>query len=302
VSFGVPQEDVSDADVATAVNDLISSAESPAISRLSDEIATETARAMRKLEAFRQAEGRLPEGAIFDLIAHAATRIDRTRNDLFDNPWRSAVLGGAACLRSMDTEQAVDAITRLESTEALVKYVAEVVRYLKTRDADAAGERLPAAFDVSAVCGAASTVIHASLEANTAGRPLEDGAMANFWAWRYLDPEAAKAWLVKQVDTERWTMAETMGAFTTTSVPVGVPNPVPTIENFQLSAVNEIFGIDRVLAELSSELGAATPPGGDTVEIPATPENRVKYALFRLKQQRDKLTNTDEMPADAIIE
>ena len=101
-------------------------------------------------------------------------------------------------------------------------------------------------------------------------------------------------WLVSQVDTGRWTIAETMGAFTTTQVPIGVPNPEPSIGDFEIRAVDEIFGLDRILAVLDSDLDTATPPDGDGFRVPATPENRVQYALHHLKRERDKRANTDE--------
>lgn len=287
VSFGVPQEDISDADVARAISDIAETAESPAISRFSDEIANETARAMRKLEQLRQAEKSLPEAALFDLIARTALRIDRNRVDIFDNPWRSAVRGGAACLMAMGAKQAVSAVERLGGTETLLSYIAGVARYLKSQDVQVAGERPPATFDPSEICRAVSAMIGTSLQANTAKGPFEDGATSNFLIWRYLDPDAAKAWITVQVDAGRWTMAETMGIFVTTSVPLGVPNPVPTIDDFQSSAVDEIFGIDRVLAELAPDLDAVGPVNAEPFEVAATPENCVNYALSRLKQQRD---------------
>ena len=299
VSFGVPQEDVSDADVTAAVEDLATRTDSPAIELLGREIATEPARAMRKLEALRDAKVPLPEQGLFDLIAHASPSIDRRRNDLFDNPWRSAMRGGAACLVGMGSERAVDAVTRLGSVDELEEYVVDVVGFLKPRDADTAtmGERLPAAFDFSPVGSAASAVIRTSLEAHSAKSPLDDGAMASFWTWRHLDPEAAKAWIVNQVHGGRWTMAETMGAFTTTMVPIGVPNPAPSIGDFEIGTVDEIFGLDDVFAELKSKLDAAISSSVSNSRTPATPENRVQHALLRLRQERDAHTTTGAQPA-----
>lgn len=297
VSFGVPQEDVADADVTTAVEDLARSADSPAVARLSEEIAKEPARAIRKLEALREAQVPLPESALFDLIAHTSPKIDRRRNDLFDNPWLSAVRGGAACLEAMGSERAVEAVTVLGGIEDLEEYVVDVVGFLKPRDPDSVGAPLPAGYDFSPVERAASAVVRASLEAHAASSPLDDGAMASFWTWRHLDPDAAREWLVGQVDTGRWSMAETMGAFTTTLVPIGVPNPDPSIGDFEIRAVDEIFGLDRVFAELDSDLDSAIPPSRGTFRTPATRENRVQHALLRLKQERDARTNTDEQPA-----
>ncbi|WP_141386978.1 KAP family P-loop NTPase fold protein [Cellulosimicrobium cellulans] len=294
VSFGVPEEDVSDVDVETAIEDLTTSAESPAVARLSVEIANQTARAMRKLEALREAQVPLPETALFDLIAQTSPKIDRIRNDLFDNPWRSAIRGGAACLAAMGTERAVDVVTRLGNIEELEEYVVKVVGFLKPRDTNMDDERLPAGYDFSAVEAAASALIIASLERHAATSPLEDGAMTNFWTWQHLDPDAANTWLVNQVDIGRWTMADTMGAFTTIQFPIGVPNPEPSIGDFELHAVDQIFGLDRVLAELDSDLDAVIPLKGDTFRTSATPENRVRHALLRLKLERDARANSGE--------
>ncbi|MCC2313553.1 KAP family P-loop NTPase fold protein [Cellulomonas xiejunii] len=300
VSFGVPQEDVSDADVTAAIEDLAARKDSPAVARLGGEIAIEPARAMRKLEALRDARVPLPEEALFDLIAHASPSIDRRRNDLFDNPWRSAVRGGAACLLGMGSERAVDAVTRLGGIADLEEYVVDAVGFLIPRDTDTVDERLPAEFDFSLVGSAASAIIRTSLETHGANSPLDDGAMGSFWTWRYLEPDAARAWLVGQVDSGRWAMAETMGAFTTTLVPIGVPNPESSIGDFEIRTVDEIFGLDHVFAVLDSELEAAIRPDGGSFRTPATPGNRVQHALLRLKQERDARTTTRVHPADPL--
>ncbi|WP_162259242.1 P-loop NTPase fold protein [Oerskovia sp. Root918] len=294
VSFGIPQDDVSDADVAKAVADLARSADSPAVALLGEEIANETARAMRKLVALREAQVPLPETALFDLIARTSPKIDRRRNDLFDNPWLAAVRGGAACLATMGTEVAVNTVTQLGNVQELEEYVVDVVGLLKPRDTDSVNERLPAEFDFPSVESAASAVIKASLEAHAASSPLNDGAMTRFWTWRHLDPDAAKAWLVSQVDTGLWSMSDTVGAFTTTLVAVGVPIPDPRIGDFEIRAVDDILGLERVFAELESDLDAATPLSGSGHRVPATPENRVRHALLSLKRERESRTNVGE--------
>ncbi|WP_277212703.1 KAP family P-loop NTPase fold protein [Isoptericola croceus] len=298
VSFGVPQEDVSDAVVTAAIDDLARSADGPAVARLGEEIANEPARAMRKLEMLRAAQVPLPETALFDLFAQESPKIDRQRNDLFDNPWLSAVQGGAVCLINMGSDRAAEAVTRLGSVKDFEEYVVKVVGFLQSQETDSASDLLPTEYDFPRLTSAASAIIRASLDTRAAPSPLEDGAMTSFWTWLRLDPEAARSWLVAQVESGRWAMAETMGSLTTTMVPIGVPNPTPSIDDLELHVVDESFGLDRVFAELDPDLETVTPFSGDNFRIPATPENRVQHALLRLKQERDA-RDTGEQQADA---
>lgn len=89
-------------------------------------------------------------------------------------------------------------------------------------------------------------------------------------------------------------MVETMGAFTSTLDAIGMPNLDPRIGDFEIDAVDEVLGLGRVFTELDSDLDAAVPLTGDTFRMTATPENRVQYALYRLRQERDARTKGDE--------
>jgi predicted KAP-like P-loop ATPase len=288
VSFGVPQEDVRDADVMTAIKDLANGANSEVVMRLREEIAQEPARTMRKLDALQEAQVDLPALALFDLIARTSPQINRQRSGLFDNPWLAAVQGGAACLANMGREDAVDAITQLGNNEELVEYVVEAVKFLKPGDSGTVGEQLPVGYDFPSVERAASAVVKAFLEAHAAPSPLDDGAMTIFWPWRHIDPAAAQAWLVGQVESGHWALKDVMGAFAVTSVPLGGTDSKPRIADFEIRAVDEIFGLDRVFANLASDLDAATPVEGTLSLLPATPENRVQHALICLRQERDR--------------
>jgi hypothetical protein len=297
VSFGIPQEDIPDADVMTAIEDLTNGVDSHAVTRLREEIAKEPARTMRKLDALREAQVDLPALALFDLIARTSPTITRQRHGLFDNPWLAAVQGGAACLVNMGRENAVDAITQLGNNEELAEYVIQAVNFLKPRDADPVGEHLPAGYDFPSIERAASAVAKTFLEAHAAPSPLDDRAMTIFRTWRHIDPAAAKTWLVGQVETEGWPLKDVMGALTTRQIPMGVTDPVVLIGEFEIRAVDEIFGLDRVFAELRSDLDAATPLGGDGSRLPATPENRVRHALLCLRQERDRRTAAGDQSA-----
>jgi predicted KAP-like P-loop ATPase len=287
VSFGIPEEDVPDADITGAIADLTEDPQSLGTKRLREEITNETARTMRKLDALRDAQVSLPERELFTVITQSAPRINRQRNDLFDNPWLSAVRGAARCLATMDSAGAADLVTQLGGIEEFEEFVINTTWYLQPRDSHSGNSLLPAGYNFSVLAHAASAVLKRSREAQSASSPLDGGAMASFWAWKDLDPSAAKAWLVGQVDSGRWPLADTLGALTTTLVTIGVANPDPRIGDFDLEAVDEIFGLDRVFTELEAELDSATSLSDGYRRTPATPANRVQHALFQLKQARD---------------
>jgi predicted KAP-like P-loop ATPase len=287
VSFGVPEEDVPDADITRAIQDLTVDPQSPAAKRLREEITNETARTMRKLDALRDAQVSLPERELFTVITQSAPQINRRRNDPFDNPWLSAVRGAARCLAAMDSAQAADLVTQLGGIEDFEEFVIDATWYLHPRDSDSSTSHLPVGYDFSVLAHAASAVLKKSREARSASGPFDDGAMVSFWVWKELDPSAAKAWLVGQVDSGRWSLTDTLGALTTTLVTIGVANPDSRIGDFDVEAVDEIFGLDRVFTELEAELDSAASLDGRYRQTPATPANRVQHALFQLKQARD---------------
>lgn len=288
VNFGVTPEDVSDADFNRAIRDLATGQQSPAVERLQLEIIGQTARTMRKLGALRETGEPLPEVQLFAMLARAATEVDRRRNYLFDNPWRSAVLGGKTCLASMGSASAAEVVTSLGSDVRLEEFVIAATAYLQPDDSNTGVSMPPAEYDFMAVANAASAVLTSARENSSASSPLDDSAMTSFWDWRKLDPIAATAWVVSQVDTNRWTLADTMGAFTSTLVAIGGTNPDPRIGDFQIDAVDEIFTLDRVFTDLSPEIDSAEPPGYELNRVPATSQNRVQHALFTLKQERNR--------------
>lgn len=287
VSFGVPPDDVADAEVKQAVNDLHHTSTSPAVTRLADQLKAETARTMRKLEALRSDGVSIPEYELFNLVACTSTSIDRERLSLFEDPWRAAVHSGAGCLSSMDGKRAAQAIKHLGNEPRLVEFVVDVAWRLQPNDQSTRGDFPPAGFDYAPVAEAASAVIAASFATRRNASPLDDGAMTLFWPWHHIDPAAAHRWLADQVDTDRWQLSETMGALTSTTIPIGPGPKKRSIGDFDVQVVDEIFSLERVFTDLSPLLDTAEPLTGDPFHQSATRENRIQQALYILRKARE---------------
>ncbi|PRZ08826.1 KAP-like P-loop domain-containing protein [Isoptericola sp. CG 20/1183] len=288
VSFGVPMEDVSDSDVLDALDDLARGEQGPASRRLAEEVAGNAARIMRKLDALRQSGRALPERSLFELITRNASSIDRRRTSMFDDPWRSAVFGGASCLGAMGSESAAETVGLLAAEPDLEEYVVEAVWFLLRSGSDPDRSRVSNDYDLDAVARAAAAALKASRGTQPPENPLDEGALTSFWTWRALDTKEADAWFRQQVDSGRWSLVDALGALTTTAVSIGAGTPETSISEFDIQAADEIFGLEAIYSDASADIDAATPPGGGTFRVPATRDNRIRHSLLALKQSREQ--------------
>lgn len=291
VSFGVPTEDLSDVVVVEAIDNLLSGLQGRATKVLSTEISIGTARAVRKLDRLRQSGRPMPERALFELISRGATSIDRHRTSLFDDPWRAAIFGAASCLGAMDSDTAAETVSQLGAEPEMAEFVIHAVWYLQRSANDPDQSLAPREYPLSAVVQAASETLRSSHAGRAVANPLNDGELTNFWAWRALDPEEANTWFRSQVDTGRWELVDALGALTSTAISIGPGTPQKSISEFDLQAAGEIFDLNTVYSSLMPAIDAATRPNGDRFHVPATPENRIQYALFALKQAREEPTD-----------
>jgi hypothetical protein len=288
VSFGVPAEDLSDADAIEALGDLARGERGPAVTLLGAEIAGNTARIMRKLDTVRQSDRPMPEQALFELIAQYATSIDRRRTSLFDDPWRSAVFGGATCLRMMGSDSAAETVGHLSVMPNLEEYIVDAVWFLQRSENDPDRSLGTSDYDLNAVANAASSALKASREARPPEDPLAEGALTSFWAWRALDATEADAWFRRQVESGRWSLVDALGALTTTAVSIGAGTPETSISEFDIQAAGDIFGLDAIYSDASADIDAATPPGAEAFRVPATRDNRIRNSLLALKRSREQ--------------
>ncbi|QGQ20226.1 AAA family ATPase [Cellulomonas sp. JZ18] len=286
VSFGVPEDDFPDSLLSQSLGELARGIEGRPVQRLKAEIRDNTARAARKIEGLRDSGETLPEVAIFELFGELWPQLDDTPREIFDDPRRSAEHGAALALVRAGSEAAAEAVARRCAQPETFRFSVNVVRALHRNARSPYGSFVPPGFDLEGLVDIVRSALSAWHSANRFDSPFADGAMSGFWPWVELDPAAAHGWLRERVDSGAWPLVEVVGALTSLTVPIGVPGASPNIGEFASSTADDVFGLERVLAELSAELDAVAPLEGDVLRIPATRENRISYALSALRRMR----------------
>jgi hypothetical protein len=79
-----------------------------------------------------------------------------------------------------------------------------------------------------------------------------------------------------------------------TRAPAGVPNPVWRITELDMEVVEELIGIDALVAEIGPDTIRATAPSPDLREAIATPDTRRAYVveLFRRRLAKSEEADT----------
>lgn len=295
VTFGVPDDDLPDSIVHDALGDLTASTMSDALKRFTEELTTHTERAVRKLNALRDAGTPLPEPEIFELLAEVWPNIEPFRTELFSDPRGSVERAAALCLLNVDSHTSVEIAKRVAAHADQVPFVISVVRRLHGARTSPYSSTVPDDYDLTPlreISFAAAQQLHERSEVTS---PFDPGIMGQFWALNTMDAARASEWLRAQVDTGRWTLLDTVGALTSTATSIGGGGRT-FIGEFEVSVVDQVFTLDRVFGELERELRSAEPFRGDPHDIDATPATRIAYALSALKQaleQRGRSEGTE---------
>lgn len=286
-SFGVPHDDFPDSILDQALADLQSSVESDAVRRLEAELRNNAARALRKIEVLRDAGVDLPEQALFEFIGRAWPGIPEDREELFVvEPRRAAERSAGRGLLRMDPATASATASRVAQRSGGTDFVINAVRWIRRDSRSQYGSSVPAEYDLSPLLAVAQDALERWQASNPAPSPFDDGVMSRFWTWVDLDEGRAHAWLRGRVEAGDWSLEETMGALTSVAVSIGDPDRRTSIGEFQVAVADAVFGLDEIFKQLADRIEAAPPLAGDTFSIPATPENRIGYALWALQRAR----------------
>jgi hypothetical protein len=108
------------------------------------------------------------------------------------------------------------------------------------------------------------------------------------WPWYYVDPSSLTQWLSAQIKASRWTLLDVLAGF----VPVGTASDgsrsFETIGGISLEPIERLFGTERVLASLASEIDAAQLQQQNRFELEPTWQNRRLLMLSALKAERSR--------------
>ena len=101
-----------------------------------------------------------------------------------------------------------------------------------------------------------------------------------------LEPQSAHGWLREQVDCGVWALEDAVGALTSVATVFGESGDHRGLGDFQLATAAQVFGLERLFGELSSQLDRATQLSEDPLSTEPTRSNRIQHALQVLKKTR----------------
>lgn len=283
VNFGVPDDDIRDSAIRTALDDLTRNPRTPAVQQLDTELRTSTYRIVRKIEMMRDTGATIPEPELFELFARAWPHITTDQHLLFAPPRSAAERAAALCLITMDAATATETAQLAASDPHNAEFMVNVVQHMHRDQLSPHGSSVPADYDLAALRKIASDAVLRANDQAPAGSPFDHTGMSTFWTWEDIAPDAAHAWLRRQVDTKEWTVLETIGALTTVNTMISAGGARTGVGEFQLATAEHVFTLERLFDELSSDLAAVEPLSGSPFHIPATKSNRIRHALLSLR-------------------
>lgn len=123
---------------------------------------------------------------------------------------------------------------------------------------------------------------------NTAPEELPGQAVSLLWAWWHLDREGVVAWVSAQVGSNAWSMLDVLARLVPTGTASGGGPVFKTLGDLDLETIDDFFGIDQVLADLTEEIDGFTESIGSRFAIEPTWENRRKMVLTVLRAERNR--------------
>jgi hypothetical protein len=105
---------------------------------------------------------------------------------------------------------------------------------------------------------------------------LDDRTWSLIWNWRVIDLPRVQAWLKKQFESRRWTRLDTAARLVGSRTPLGVDEPTWTLSELDLSALDDLVGIDELILECAT-LPALSAEERVSEGAPATPASRRNF-------------------------
>jgi Predicted P-loop ATPase len=283
LNFGVPDEDLPDSVIAAALTDLGSAITSTDLQRFTRDLHADPGRLLRKVDSMRTSGVAIPEPALFKLLAEVWAVVGDSAPRILFTARQDIEHGAAYALAMMAPAAAAMAAEAVTDSPEGAEFVINVVRGMcrNTRSPRTAG------YDPAGLRAVITRTMR-HLNAVASSSPFEDPSMLRFPAWRDIDSDAADDWLRAKVDEGTWSLLDTIGALTPVTTIYSGAEPRLGLADIDLEAIDQIFGLTRVLQQLSSKIDVAAPLPNDPLETEPTPENRSQHALSVLRSARNR--------------
>jgi len=119
---------------------------------------------------------------------------------------------------------------------------------------------------------------------------IPDDTWFAIWPWQEIDFIDAVGWVREAIESGRWDVLDALARFVSTSTVIGVDHPQSQISDFSESVVTEAIGLPHIFETLRSQLDQAENPDAFN-RVVATPDTRRRYALARLRAMRDSASH-----------
>ncbi|WP_327030200.1 KAP family NTPase [Micromonospora sp. NBC_01740] len=286
-AFGVPAEDVPDSLVSRGLQELHHFSESPNVRALAQALREQPERVMRKLRA-RRASGEVQEPELLlRLVALEYPNLEPSPGTFLGDPRSDAEYLAFDLLSDIDPPASRALILNsLAKNGYGLRFAAGVARIAK-KVAGRVESNVDTPDWIDPVVTVAANSIASEFEL-VSRRPLNqvnDFEFRLFWYWRRIQPKEASSWLRDQVTSGRWGLLESLVRLVTVGVTRSGGREI--VSDFSLGVVDEVFGIERVLDEIGSEIDGAEPVE-DHLSLPSTMDNRRAYALWTLRLEKER--------------
>jgi predicted KAP-like P-loop ATPase len=291
-AFGVPPEDVSDADATNAYRQLRAGEHGTELALIEGKIADDVSNLNLALSKILHAFENERAGGVELLRWIAKHRNELPDDGMLTPDIQSRWIAQQIYLLLPADEPAV-AITTLAHTEGGLS----LASYLISHAAQEA-ERRPSWDRLTAFESAKhqfSSAVRATLsqynEDEIFNVPAELWSL--IWDWQIIDLDGARSWLRARIDPGRWPRLDVVARFVSRQRIMGVPGAPWTLGNLDLQIVDRLLGVDAVLHALRGLLPSPLLEEADRRRLEDNPENRRAVALSsltRLQLDRDAST------------
>ncbi|MBF4595556.1 AAA family ATPase [Curtobacterium flaccumfaciens] len=107
-----------------------------------------------------------------------------------------------------------------------------------------------------------------------------------FWIWGELDADGPRKWATARLDQSAWPPLDLVARMVSTSIALGVRNPIPRLSDLDMKRVGDVVGMDRIFRAHGAEIDAFEERLDADLDV--TDEKRRKFVLARLKALRVK--------------
>lgn len=276
-AVGIPAEDLSDLLVEAASSQILERRTGAERATLEDAWPERAILIMTKLErCWQHDDPRIVAGLSW--LAAQFPQLPK-RYDIADPRMRAQWFGRDIYL-NLTEQDALSFLDAVSSEPEVLQFCSFLVESAirKRQDQDELSEHSPLATETRLAESIEGVFIG---EGTTNPLDYPDEVWSLFWTWARIDATAARSWATGHLDAGHWPTLDLVARMVGTSIPLGVPNPIPRISDLDLELVQRVVGLERVRSDLAAQLETFEEPLQR--EAAATPENRRRYVLSVLR-------------------